>query len=170
LGSENFGTNASYSNNFATTFAWQPRKSGWIPSISLGWGYNALTQPALNPVLARINGINVPVRDTVPTFNQSANRGASQSWSVGLQWTDVFAKGNEAGMAVGQPVFTTSLRNGETPQDGNFVWEWWYKFQVTDNISVTPALFYLSRPNGQFTTAGQSSSVLGGLVQTQFRF
>ncbi|PSB35829.1 iron uptake porin [Aphanothece minutissima] len=170
LGSEAYGNSAAYANNFATTFAWQPRKSGWIPSISLGWGYNALTQPALNPVLARINGINVPVRDTVPTFNQSANRGASQSWSVGLQWTDVFAKGNEAGMAVGQPVFTTSLRNGETPQDGNFVWEWWYKFQVTDNISVTPALFYLSRPNGQFTTAGQSSSVLGGLVQTQFRF
>jgi hypothetical protein len=170
LGSENFGTSAAYSNNFATTFAWQPKKSGWIPSINLGWGYNALTQPALNPVLAGINGINVPVRDTVPRYNQSTNRAASQSWSVGLQWNDVFMKGNQAGMAVGQPVFATSLRNGQAPQDGNFAWEWWYKFQVTDNISVTPALFYLSRPNGQFTTVGQSSSVLGGLVQTQFKF
>jgi hypothetical protein len=174
LGSENFGTSASYSNNFATTFAWRPKTSSWIPSISLGWGYNAMTQPQLNPQTLTIGrgatAVRVPTFDTVPTFNQSANRGASQSWSVGLQWSDVFAKGNEAGMAVGQPVFTTSLRNGETPQDGNFVWEWWYKFQVTDNISVTPALFYLSRPNGQFTTAGQSSSVLGGLIQTQFRF
>ncbi|KAF0652978.1 S-layer protein, partial [Cyanobium sp. Copco_Reservoir_LC18] len=174
LGSENFGTNASYSNNFATTFAWQPKKSGWIPSINLGWGYNALTQPQLNPQTALLRvgatSVRVPTFDTVPTFNQSANRGASQSWSVGLQWADAFAKGNALGMAVGQPVFATSLRNGQTPQDGNFVWEWWYRFQVTDNISVTPALFYLSRPNGQFTTAGQSSSVLGGLVQTQFRF
>ncbi len=174
LGSENFGTSAAYSNNFATTFAWQPKKSGWIPSINLGWGYNAMTQPQLNPQTALIGrgatAIRVPTFDTVPTFNQSANRAASQSWSVGLQWNDVFAKGNQAGMAVGQPVFATSLRNGQTPQDGNFAWEWWYKFQVTDNISVTPALFYLSRPNGQFTTIGQSSSVLGGLIQTQFRF
>jgi hypothetical protein len=174
LGSENFGTNASYSNNFATTFAWQPKKSGWIPSINLGWGYNAMTQPELNPQTATLRvgttSVRVPTFNTVPTFNQSANRGASQSWSVGLQWSDAFMKGNALGMAVGQPVFATSLRNGETPQDGNFAWEWWYRFQVTDNISVTPALFYLSRPNGQFTTIGQSSSVLGGLIQTQFKF
>ena len=174
LGSENFGTNASYSNNFATTFAWQPKKSGWIPSINLGWGYNAMTQPELNPQTATLRvgttSVRVPTFNTVPTFNQSANRGASQSWSVGLQWSDAFMKGNALGMAVGQPVFATSLRNGETPQDGNFAWEWWYRFQVTDNISVTPALFYLSRPNGQFTTTGESSSVLGGLIQTQFKF
>ncbi len=146
---------SAYSNNFATTLAWQPKSSGWLPSINLGWGYNALTQAGTA---------------AIPTFNQSTNRAASQSWSVGLQWSDVFAKGNQAGMAVGQPVFVTTLRNGETAQDGNFAWEWWYKFQVTDNISVTPALFYLSRPNGQFTTIGQSSSVLGGLIQTQFKF
>jgi hypothetical protein len=175
LGSENYGNSASYSNNFATTLAWQPKKSGWIPAINLGWGYNAMTQPQLNPLTqaVRIGGttVNVPTGfDRVPTFNQSANRGASQSWSVGLQWNDAFIKGNALGMAVGQPVFATSLRNGETPQDGNYAWEWWYRFQVTDNISVTPALFYLSRPNGQFTTVGESSSVLGGLIQTQFRF
>ncbi len=170
LGSENYGNTAAYSNNFAATLAWQPKNSGWIPSINLGWGYNALTQPQLNPVLATVGGINIPVRDTVPTFNQTQNRAASQSWSVGLQWDDVFIKGNQAGMAVGQPVFATSLRNGEVPQDGNYAWEWWYKFQVTDNISVTPALFYLSKPNGQYTTIGQSSNVFGGLIQTQFKF
>ncbi len=174
-GFENNGGRAAYSNNFATTLAWQPKKSGWLPSINLGWGYNAMTQPELNPLTStvRVGRTTVTVPNgfsRVPTFSESTNRGASQSWSVGLQWSDVFMKGNQAGMAVGQPVFATSLRNGETPQDGNFAWEWWYKFQVTDNISVTPALFYLSRPNGQFTTVGQSSSVLGGLIQTQFKF
>ena len=174
LGSENFGNSAAYSNNFATTLAWQPKKSGLIPSINLGWGYNALTQAEQNPQTALIgrgaSAVRVPTFNTVPTFNQLSNRGASQSWSVGLQWNDVFLKGNQAGMAVGQPVFATSLRNGQTPQDGNFAWEWWYKFQVTDNISVTPAIFYLSRPNGQFTTIGESSSVFGGLIQTSFKF
>ena len=81
----------------------------------------------------------------------------SQSWYVGLQWEDVFIKGNAFGMAVGQPTFITSFGDNETvkdflgdsPNDGNYAWEWWYKFQVTDNISVTPALFYLSAPLGQ---------------------
>ncbi len=89
---------------------------------------------------------------------------------VGLQWSDVFAKGNALGMAVGQPVFATALQGGETPQDQNVIWEWWYKFQVTDAISVTPALFYLSRPLGQDTPSGQSFSQLGGLVKTTFQF
>ncbi len=179
FGAGDYNSSASYANNFAVTAAWQPKNSGWIPSINLGWGYNALTQPNLNPLTTpvrigtgrNVTTVNVPNGfNQVPTFNQSTNRGASQSWSVGLQWSDVFAKGNQAGMAVGQPVFVTSLRNGQTPQDSSFAWEWWYKFQVTDNISVTPALFYLSNPNGQYTTLGQSSNVFGGLVQTQFKF
>jgi hypothetical protein len=29
-------------------------------------------------------------------------------------------------MAVGQPTFATSLKGGDTPRDGNDVWEWWY--------------------------------------------
>ena len=151
----------AYSNNFALTAAWQPKKGGTIwPSVSVGWGYNALTQSNL-------------VNRAVPTYNDLANRGASQSWQVGLQWTDVFAKGNAAGMAVGQPTFATNLRNGQTPNDGNYAWEWWYKFQVTDNIAITPAIFYLSRPAGQLTgiaAPGTTNNVFGGLIQTQFRF
>ena len=149
---------AAYSNNFALTGAWQPKKAGGIvPSLNLGWGYTALAQSNL-------------VNSQIPAVNSAANIGAAQSWTLGLQWADAFAKGNSAGMAVGQPQFATSLRNGRTPQDGNFAWEWWYKFKVSDNISITPAIFYLSRPYGQFTQPGQSNNVFGGLVQTQFRF
>ena len=148
----------AYSNNFALTGAWQPKKAGGIvPSLNLGWGYTALAQSNL-------------VNSQIPGVNSAANIGAAQSWTLGLQWADAFAKGNSAGMAVGQPQFATSLRNGRTPQDGNFAWEWWYKFKVSDNISITPAIFYLSRPAGQFTQPGQSNNVFGGLVQTQFRF
>ena len=94
----------------------------------------------------------------------------TQSWFVGLEWNDVFLIGNNAGMAVGQPVFATSLRGNETPADGQFIWEWWYQFQVTDSISVTPALFYLSRPLGANTPSDQTFQQLGGLVKTTFSF
>jgi hypothetical protein len=128
---------------------WQPLRSGWLPSLSLGWGINSTTYSTSQP------------RGSLST---------SQSWMVGLQWTDVFLKGNDFGFAVAQPVFATALTGGVTPNDGNYVWEWWYKFQVTDNISITPALIYLSRPLGQVTPAGESFSQFGGLVKTSFSF
>jgi carbohydrate-selective porin OprB len=72
----------------------------------------------------------------------------------------------------------TALKGGDTPNDGNMVMELWYKFQVSDNISVTPALFYLSRPFGQLTGtsaryggAGTDSfGTFGYLVKSTFRF
>ncbi|MFO7630109.1 MAG: iron uptake porin [Prochlorococcaceae cyanobacterium] len=139
-------------NSVGVSGYWQPSNSGWLPSISTGWGFNSYNE-----------------------YNAAVNfdGAASQSWYVGLQWADAFVKGNALGMAVGQPTFITS--NGDiadgNPNDGNYAWEWWYKFQVTDNISVTPALFYLSAPLGQLQkSGGESFDNFGGLVKTTFRF
>ena len=159
-------------NNFAYTLAWTPKQNGTIvPSISAGWGYSAYNQSGLlgTSVTSVGNGSS-------GISNQLAvnNIAATQSWTVALQWKDAFIKGNSAGMAVGQPNFVTALRNGQTAQDGNYVWEWWYKFQVTDKISVSPALFYLSNPSSAGTNSGQTAStganVFGGLVMAQFKF
>ena len=128
---------------------WQPISSGWVPSISAGWEINQTT------------------------YSQPVDAGAarnSTAWSVGLQWLDVLAPGNSAGMAFGQAPFATSLVSGNGVNDANWMWEWWYKVQVSDAITVTPGLFYLSRPMGQDTPAGQSFNQLGALVKTQFRF
>jgi hypothetical protein len=135
---------------FGLSGYWQPAQSGWIPSISAGWG---------------INSTSYSQRE-----NANGLVSTSQSWSVGLQWEDAFRDGNALGMAVGQPTFATSLEGGATPNDGNFVWEWWYKVQVSDQITVTPALFYLSRPLGADTPGGKSFQQLGGLIKTSFRF
>ena len=89
---------------------------------------------------------------------------------LGLEWNDVLTPGNNAGMAVGQPVMATHLRGGGTPADGQFIWEWWYQLQVTDTISVTPALFYLSRPMGNAMAASESLRQVGALVKTTFQF
>ena len=136
-------------NAFGLSGYWQPRASGWAPSLSLGWGINSTTYAASQPAGSLAN---------------------SQSWMAGLQWNDVLVKGNDFGMAVGQPVFATSLTGSASPDDGGLIWEWWYKFQVTDNITITPALIYLSRPLGQATPASESLSQLGGLIKTSFKF
>ena len=136
-------------NTIGLSGYWQPVNSGWVPSISAGWEISQLTY-------------SQPV-DGDPARNAVA-------WSVGLQWLDVLAPGNSAGMAFGQAPFATSLVSGAGVNDANWMWEWWYKVQVSDAITVTPGLFYLTRPMGQDTPAGQSLNQLGALVKTQFRF
>ena len=143
------------SNNYALSAYWTPKTAGYVPSISTGWSYSAFT-----------------------ASNTTTGITAAQNWYVGLQWADAFVKGNSIGMAVGQPTFVTAMNSG-TPQDGNYAWEWWYKFQVTDHISVTPAIFYLSNPTGQSGfTAAQATNLstsnglnnFGGLIKTTFKF
>jgi len=136
-------------NAFGVSAYWQPARSSWIPSISVGWGINSHTYEGDTP-------------DGAVT--------TSQSWLVGLEWNDVFLQGNSFGMAVGQPTFATALEGDEGARDGNYIWEWWYRFQVTDNIAVTPALFYLSRPLGQLTSYDEGFTQFGGLVRTTFTF
>jgi hypothetical protein len=62
-------------NAFGLSAFWQPLESGWIPSVSVGWGINNTTY-------------------SVATTGRPS---VSQSWMVGLQWTDVFVKGNDFG-------------------------------------------------------------------------
>jgi hypothetical protein len=177
------GGNQPVSNNFALSWAWQPKKSGsYIPSVSLGYGYSAYSQVGTltNSVGTATAGYGALGLSNTNRFATVGNIAATQSWTVALQWKDAFTKGNSAGMAVGQPSFVTALRNGNTPQDGNYAWEWWYKFKVSDQISLTPTLFYLSNPSsagnvGTTTNAGvyngaTNANVFGAFVAAQFKF
>jgi hypothetical protein len=134
-------TTGGQTNSVSLAGYWQPIKSGWAPSVSAGWGYNAI-------------GYN------------EGDGVTSQSWYTGLVWKDVIAKGNALGVAVGQPTFVTNVDNGNA-NDGQYALEAYYKMQVTDNISVTPAIFYLSAPRGE---TDKNLDAFGALVQTTFRF
>ena len=129
------------SNGYALSAYWQPSKSGIVPSVSAGYGWNTVSLNA--------EGQATPAGAT-----------DSQTWYAGLQWSDVFAKGNSAGVAVGQPGNAEGLDKDAT------MWEVFYKYRVSDNITVTPAVFYASN-NQAFTDA---SSNFGGVIQTKFTF
>ena len=130
-------------NAFAISGFWQPSKSGWLPSMSGGYGYNSSSGGDLN---------------------------ASQSWMLGLQWSDVLAKGNSFGMGFGQPSFATATSNGTPAESGVWAWEWWYQWQLSDAVSVTPAVFYLNNPQGNSQGSEGAANQFGALVKTSFRF
>ena len=175
-----YASGYSSANNIGLSGYWQPSQSGLIPSISWGVGtgsYNIQSgSQYLGGMFTGTAGVTIA------------------SWYTGLQWEDALIRGNTLGMAVGQAPYLTQLgSNGaDTPRsiidsltgtgstganDANYVWEWWYKVQVTDNITLTPALYYISNLDGQLGTLNQSGgagtatdSVLGGLLKTSIQF
>ena len=97
---------------------------------------------------------------------------------IGLNFKDVFIEGNKAGFAIGGVPTVSSNNDSGWGTDGSMpiALETWYQFQVTDNISVTPGVFWVSGQNGPrpastaATRQQGSSDVWGGIVKTEFKF
>jgi len=123
------------SNDIGISGYWQPLKSGWIPSINAGLGYDeGLGQAA-------------------PGTGNS-----DLTWTLGLQWEDAFFKANTLGFAVGSIDYASDFLG---PYAVGF--EAWYLWQITDQIGIQPAFFWLQNQYGYPDT-------LGALVRTTFRF
>ena len=134
-----------YASNGGLSVYWQPSEAGFMPSISTGVGFGTA---------------NIADADD------------NYSWFVGLQWSDVGMKGNALGMAIGtsgQDQLGGPTTRGIVTDNGesNLAYELWYKFQVTDNISVTPAFFWIENA-ASATTSGDDT--YGALVKTTFKF
>jgi hypothetical protein len=126
---QNIGNLGGSSNNIGLGGYWQPSDSGWVPSISAGFGWADFNRDAWN-------------------------------WYAGLQWSDMGIKGNDLGFAIGSNGYSDGGRGHST----GVGLEVWYKFQVTDNISVTPAFFWVEND------VRGIDDVVGGLIKTTFKF
>jgi hypothetical protein len=131
------------SNNIGFSAYWQPSESGFMPSISAGFGYG---------------------KTNIGGATQFSGDVDLWSWMVGLQWSDVVVKGNDFGIGLGMPQWADSAG-----AEGNFAMEFWYKFQVTDNISVTPAFFFIEN-GGAGVEGSNNGTTYGGLLKTTFKF
>jgi Ni/Co efflux regulator RcnB len=150
------------SNSMSVGAFWQPLDKGFIPSISVGYGFTDMS--------GSVAAANNPTRQ----FSSSRAAVDSQSWTVALQWDDAFVKGNSAGFAFGQAAnpnnnpttgsACTATSVCATPNDA-WMYEIFYKFQVTDNISITPSIFWV-----QDMVLNGVGDAWGGVIQAQFRF
>jgi hypothetical protein len=132
-------------NVFGLRSYWSPEESGIIPTISAGVDFGSSDADATGKV-----------EDTF-------------GWMVGMSWDDAFVDGNKLGAAIGSySSYATSLKGDDSPDDSNFAAEIWYQYQVSDNISVKPALFWTTDANGAGTVDGANK--FGALVQTTFKF
>ncbi len=100
-------------------------------------------------------------------------QGTADIWTygAGLAFTDFGKEGNILGLFAGvEPTLrglSASVRpDGGFPRDNSYHFEGFYKFQLTDNISVTPGIIYLTSP-GQ--NEANEDAVIGTL-RTTFNF
>ncbi|KYC35284.1 S-layer protein [Scytonema hofmannii PCC 7110] len=94
------------------------------------------------------------------------------SWMAGLHFSDLFGKGNNAGIIFGQPLYRTSadgdarLANAGVDRAVPYHLEAYYRFKVNDNISITPGAFVLFNPEGD----SRNDTTTVGVLRTTFTF
>jgi hypothetical protein len=104
----------------------------------------------------------------------NAGNGTIWYWAVSLAFPDLFKEGNSGGLIVGmEPKLSQLDKSVSNAIDGlnkdrstSLHLEGFYTFQINSNISVTPALVWLTAPNHDHNNNG----MMIGTIRTTFRF
>ena len=103
------------SQNFAINAFWKPEETGFIPSISVGYGLSDL---------------------------EGSDFDELRSWMVGFQWDKVANTDHTLAVAFGAPTYIES-QSGSDPDSPELALEAALKLKVADRITVIPSIFYL---------------------------
>lgn len=103
--------------------------------------------------------------------NDRGLRGRGKIWNyaVTLAFPDLFKEGNLAGIVLGaQPYLTNFPAGGKNIDRDDIPYhvEGFYKYQLTDNISITPGVIWLLNPNQD----GNNPQTVIGTIRGTFTF
>ncbi|MUL38033.1 iron uptake porin [Gloeocapsopsis dulcis] len=118
-------------------------------------------------------GSNLAVSGWVGYANQRyIGRGdaAVWNWGVGLAFPNLGREGNLGGIFVGmEPKVTeisSTLNGGQADPDTSLHLEAFYRYQLTDNIQITPGVIWLTAPNHN----ANNDDIVIGVLRTVFRY
>ncbi len=136
-----------------------------VSSNNLGLGLGWAISPDL--VLSAAYGVSF--------LAASGNTSTVQAWNLGLQLPNLFGVGNEFGLAFGQAPYVTASTQPDGVDSGNWAFETYYRYQVTDSISITPAIYLVTNVTGGAPNPFNRAQFVTGnlvvpLVKTTFRF
>jgi hypothetical protein len=150
-----FGPGASVqTNNLAINFGYAVSKRF---NINASYGYSWAKANSDRSILG------VPMAG-----NGTGNSAGITNWSIAFGFPNAWQKGDDAGIAVGQVPYVVGNSSGWGTDSAPTAVEAWYRFQVTDNISIMPGVYYIS--NGNTTINGDSKDVWAYVLKTTFRF
>ncbi|GCE65148.1 porin [cyanobiont of Ornithocercus magnificus] len=124
---------------------WSPKRNGLIPQIS--------------------TGIDFGIAGT----SRSSQAERTFGWMAGLNWRNAFLEGNNLAIGLGSySSYATKIKGASSNKESNFAIEAYYDFQITDNIKITPAVFWISNAEGNAQVDGANK--VGVLAKASFRF
>lgn len=113
---------------------------------------------------------NQRILSNLATPTGSVQRGDQKiwNWAVTLAFPDLLKEGNVAGILVGMEPRVASSTNRTLPEDKDTSLhvEGFYQFKLSDNISITPGLIWLTAPDHN----KNNSDLVIGVVRTTFTF
>jgi hypothetical protein len=113
---------------------------------------------------------NQRILSNLATPTGSVQRGDQKiwNWAVTLAFPDLLKEGNVAGILVGMEPRVRSSTNRTLPEDKDTSLhvEGFYQFKLSDNISITPGVIWLTAPDHN----KNNSDLLIGVVRTTFTF
>ena len=104
------------------------------------------------------------------TAESNPNKGSDASiftWATTFAFPDFGGRGNLAGFIIGQPpkVIENDVTGREDPDTSLHI-EAFYRYQVTNNISITPGVFVITNPEHN----SDNSLIYVGTIRTSFAF
>jgi len=122
-------------------------------------------------IVDAVGGANTLAGGNLLPFNGNAYY---TSFMGGLYFKDAFMEGNGAGIIFGQPLYLEGTTIGTAALNANplftkarpFQVETFYRFQLNDNVSVTPGVFVIFNP--EFNSDNQTTVV--GVLRSTFTF
>lgn len=99
---------------------------------------------------------------------KGGNGGDAQlfNWAVTFAFPDLGKEGNLGGLVVGQAPVAYDVGGGRDEDDGSVLIEAFYRFQLNDNIALTPGVIVITSPNND----DDNDTAVIGALRTQFRF
>lgn len=88
------------------------------------------------------------------------------NWAVTLAFRDLGKEGSLAGFVFGNPPRVTSNDSGPENNDTPWHLEGFYRYPITDNISINPGLLVVINPEGN----SSNNAIYVGTIRTVFKF
>ena len=108
--------------------------------------------------------------EALSTLNGQIDRGSQDiiNWAATLAFPDLGKEGSLAGIVVGREpyVSNSSIETLGEDEDFSLHIEGFYQYQVTDNISITPGLVWITAPDSN----DSNDDLVIGTIRTTFKF
>ena len=108
--------------------------------------------------------------EALSTLNGQIDRGNQDviNWAATLAFPDLGKEGNLAGIVIGREPYVSDSSIEAVGEDDDFSLhvEGFYEYQITDNISITPGVVWITAPDSN----DDNDDLVIGTIRTTFRF